>query len=70
MVMMVVIVAITTPYCYLCTPQNNKNTEVEEKRKEGWKLRKGNEGKEGGPMIEIMALLCFVFEGAKECPHL
>jgi hypothetical protein len=70
MVMMVVIVAITTPYCYLCTPLNNENIEVEERKKEGWKLRKGNEGKEGGPMIEIMAFLCFVYEGAKECPHL
>lgn len=70
MVMMVVVVAITNPYYYLRTPLNNKNIEVKEKRKEEWKLRKGNERKEGGAMIEIMALLCFVSEGAKECPHL
>jgi hypothetical protein len=45
MVMMVVVMAITTPYYYLLMPLNNDNIEIEEKRKEGWKLRKGNEGK-------------------------
>jgi hypothetical protein len=49
MVMMVVVVVITTTYYYSRTPLNNENIEIEEKRKEGWKLRKGNEGKEGGP---------------------
>ncbi len=43
--MMVVVMAITTPYYYLLMPLNNDNIEIEEKRKEGWKLRKGNEGK-------------------------